>query len=252
MIKQAPDHGSQCQRTGMLIIGIRIDRALRGTNAQHKLSSNELIQLTRLLVHCLGVDPWPAELFLDFSEASQQEAESAEGRPAEKKTRVEKGSAYKDDHFEIFIASDLTWPPTIDKSHETMRYRKSKRREQEMMYYLDKVFGKDQVVQSSGRSKVIQFCDLNLSLPRLLGIQEVSDYSPDNINSPWRTVVPTLTSKSKIAMRIIQGGRVSMTRPLKGHERMAMIGWPDDDVHRLKEKFADQALLTSFAGQLVQ
>jgi site-specific DNA-cytosine methylase len=153
MLKQAPDHGSPCQRTGMFFIGIRIDRTLGGTNAQHKLSSNELIQLTRLLVHCLGVDPWPAELFLDFSEASQQEAEPDEGRLAETKTRVEKGEAYKHDHYELFPESGLAWPPTIDKSHETMRYRKSKRREQEMMYYLDKVFGKDQVVQPSGRKR---------------------------------------------------------------------------------------------------
>ena len=34
-----------------------------------------------------------------------------------------------------------------------------------MMYYLDKAFGKDQVVQSSGRSKVIQF-DFSASSPR--------------------------------------------------------------------------------------
>jgi hypothetical protein len=84
-------------------------------------------------------------------------------------------------------------------------------------------------------------------MPRLIGLQEVSDYSPDNINSPWRTVVLTVTSNPKIVMRIIEGGRVSVTRPLQGHELMAMIGWPDDDVPCLKEEFADQALLTSLA-----
>jgi hypothetical protein len=139
------------------------------------------------------------------------------GVRAPKKDKTE--PEWKTDHKEMFESHDLPWPapwseyPEIDPSGMF-------RREAESTVFLHLVFPP---LEEEG---MIEFLDINLSLPRLTAgcFTELGETK----KSAWRRRPPTMTGSSKIVVRARLEGKC-LIRCLDGVEYFRMMGWCDSD-----------------------
>eukprot|EP00974_Lingulodinium_polyedra_P022157 2140780-Lingulodinium_polyedra.AAC.1 len=103
---------------------------------------------------------------------------------------------YKDKHCELFRLAGHVWPPCNDVLDEYKEFAGFGERVLEMIHFCDKTWG------AKAEFEVI---DLNPSLGRLLAFSAGCELS--DLRTPWRQWAPTITSNSKLAVRISQPGK---------------------------------------------
>ena len=93
---------------------------------------------------------------------------------------------YKDDHLNIFNDHKMAWPPNITTCEAIVDAAQWSRRQGEVVFFLNERFPPADGV-------VFDFCDVNLSLPRLLAW-------PGSCRNPWSTCCPTLTGSAEVSL----------------------------------------------------
>jgi hypothetical protein len=137
---------------------------------------------------------------------------------------------FKDEHMEIFGFKRLAWPlgSAATPPHLVIKDRRAfGQRATESTFILDFLYRPRHHVE---------FIDSNHSLPRhlqyKLGDGEASFLAQVALKHPWRPVCPTITSLSKIVIRVTSQlpcdgphAHADIVRPLEAWEVMSLIGW---------------------------
>ena len=184
-------------------------------------------------------DAFVADDFIDFTEAQRQATSQRTGvpllarfGPRESKATKE-DSGWKTDHYNIFRANALEWPPNWTSAAKTspsfIEHNGLYPREQELVYVLDVLFP-----HPNGDC---EFVDVNPVIGRVLSPFLEDGLGPvkEGTSSPWRAKSPTQVGSGTLVMRYRLRGEDALKhaprqfgiRAVEGYEHMRMSGWDD-------------------------
>ena len=230
-ITDAVEFSSRTVRKRMFFYAIRTLKAIAD-----QAEADYIEQLPRHVTNWLRIDQWRIRDLIG-GKAPNSDIEVMATSSAKKCRKIE--PKYEDEHFELFNFFEFEWPPA-ESSFPMMDFSGVSVRVAEIMMLLHMMF-KPEV------DNAIQFVDANHRLARLVGWQSGRDDLNKNPRDPWKESVSTLTERSVIILRVVENGVCTKHRPLEGAEYMALIGWPDDRLGHLSQKYPSK-LLSSFAG----
>jgi hypothetical protein len=123
-------------------------------------------------------------------------------------------AVYKDEHCEIYRLAGLVWPPPESERYQSFAYFGTRAVEATQLYD-----------RGWPRQADIEFCDLNPTSSRYIAWNSSCVF--EDLRSPWKTTIMTITAQAKIAVRYCCGG-TEVVRPLEGWEALQLIGWQTD------------------------
>jgi site-specific DNA-cytosine methylase len=215
-IHDAASYGSLANRTRVWICCVL---GLQSPDAGVMFKS--LMQLQR--IDSLAPEDFISVDLAEFDDAVQ--SLQLHKMTADKKTLPREDYDFRREHMQLFEAHSLGWPPGAE-AFDCDRWRRLLQcgeRVKELAYFIDQAFAAP-AQQRVGVEYSIQFADLRDSAQRLLGWKIDTDVV--NLKDPWSFRPSTLTSGSRLIMRVTsKGASVSYVRPLEGVESMALIGW---------------------------
>ena len=131
--------------------------------------------------------------------------------------RVAKGKAliepnFHTEHCDLYRLAKLEWPPGDTSQHS--RFHGFGARVTQAALFVNTAWK---------QAYAYEFIELNHSLGKLVNYSADSTFA--DLKNPWRQFPNTITSGSKVAVRILRPGGSSEMRPLESCEVLALIGW---------------------------
>ena len=132
---------------------------------------------------------------------------------------AKKDHKYKDDHLHYYGLINQEWPPCRGMFGGSLEHMEQ--RPYECVVFACLAFPA-LATEPNGCNMVVEYIDVNESLPRLVGAQ--------GTKNPWSTTVPTICTKGVYVMRwkdldIFSATEVINYRQLDGMEMMQLIGY---------------------------
>ena len=230
LLADAQAEGSPATRFRVFFVGIRILRALPGVDAG--AFAEELSDFIHEFFQSMKAYPAETAKFLIEEDsffvstvADDEEIDAEPAMPPPKKGKKDsETSQFKYDHFEIYRAASMVWPPLLSSQLGGVTFDFSNMRHQrvkEIAIYLSQQFTNT----DKFKPMTYQFVDANNSIKRILNWDEVNSVA--RTTEPWHEFVPNMTTKSQIICRFIDySKRVKYVKQLQGAELMLMIGYP--------------------------
>ena len=212
--------------------GSAVRRNRRFLLAFYKAHQSTLRQATDI-INSMMIGALPFKLFLiDDDEQTQatQAAAAAKGTASSvdvartnQGKRAKTDPNFKTEHLEYFRAANIPWPvkelpSKIEDLHLTQR-------QSEVLLYCDTV--------AKPVEPGIEFVDVGCSLGRLCG--------ENRQRRIWQRCCPTLTTHTKLVLRMTAGDMAHQFRVLHGLECMQLIGW-DRSMYKSSPPLGELAL----------
>jgi hypothetical protein len=157
---------------------------------------------------------------------------------------------FKDEHYEIYSACKMSWPPVFHSAPE-LHLEGMHERQAELVFFMHKQFPpeyKGNILMSRGVENLnsVEFFDALPTLGRLVAWPR--------LKNAWSPTVPTITSSALIVMRVAPFGESAklVIRALTGKEVFALAGWTSEmfEADTPSSIVDDSELLTSLAGNM--
>ena len=249
-VMEACEYGSLARRKRVYILAVQLLESMKPVK-------EDLLKFCENFLESIQIESGKPQEFLDLGAPTTMSLTMSQQGPSPdpvaevnerqaKSRKVDRDGKFRDEHLAIYRHLKMKWPPVL-ADHSNIDFTNMTERQCELAVLMDKGWPCKETVA------VPEFCDINNSFSRLLGVGgSKSEFNVDQLDPasyPWKQQVPTMTSLSAILMRWSPEGVAShVLRLLTGKEMMALAGWSKTMWSASMQHEVEDSVYVSLAG----